>query len=63
MTTTTTILIFQGRAPTLYDEQLQRLQQEKALFADFGPGKGGGLLSRSRGAQPASTSKEHSDGR
>jgi hypothetical protein len=60
MTTTTTI--FQGRAPTLYDEQLQREQQEKALFAHFGPGSGGGRLGLGRGA-PASTSEAQTDER
>ena len=31
-----------------YDEQLQRQQQEKALFRDFAPNSGGGLLGRAR---------------
>ena len=38
----------QGRAPGLYDEQLQRQQQEKALFRGFAATSGGGLLGRAR---------------
>jgi hypothetical protein len=34
----------QGRAPSLYDEQLQRQQQERKLFSSFGTGDGGGKL-------------------
>ena len=45
---TSTIEGPQGRAPGLYDEQLQRQQQEKALFRDFAPNSGGGLLGRAR---------------
>ena len=44
---TSTIEGPQGRAPGLYDEQLQRQQQEKALFRDFA-NSGGGLLGRAR---------------
>jgi hypothetical protein len=37
---TMTISSAQGRAPCLYDEQLQRQQQEKRLFAGFGSAQG-----------------------
>ena len=45
---TSTIESPQGRAPGLYDEQLQRQQQERALFRDFAATTGGGLLGRAR---------------
>ena len=35
-----------SRPAGLYDEQLQRQRQEKALFDNFGPGRGGGMLGR-----------------
>src|SRR5689334_15784907 len=34
----------QGRGPGLYDEQLQRQQQEQKLFANFSGGTGRGRL-------------------
>ena len=43
-----TMTISQGRAPGLYDEQLQRQQQEKALFRGPGADKAARLLGRRR---------------
>jgi len=49
----------QGRAPSLYDEQLQRLQQEKRLFASFGSGNVGGKLGlRSARSSPSEMARE-----
>ena len=48
----------QGRAPGLYDEQLQRQQQDRALFRNFGASSGRGLLGRARNpAEPPGRSE------
>jgi hypothetical protein len=52
-------IVFQGRAPGLYDEQLQRQHQEKALFrGPSGPREGSLLGRRNPPAEPAAEEGE-----
>jgi hypothetical protein len=50
-----TIPAAQGRAPSLYDEQLQRQQQERKLFAGFTSGSN--RLSHRREPMPPAPDK------